>query len=193
MSFWSKLGGIGASIGAALIPGGSLLKDGIKAGLGAAGAGLSAASQSSANNRGEKFSGQIDLEKLLMERDQKAQEQRIAREQEGRAGATDAWHKLLATNHLTNPGARPQLSPYSIAPRQPSQMELNGADQLSREVAGRLSGGNPIPQVVDRPLSVDPNLLNAGKFENIAGIGGAGLSVLAQLLKKHQTPNIGNV
>ena len=137
--------------------------------LGAAGAGLGAASQAQAQNRGSQFAGQLDLEALLMARDAQDFNQRVAREQEGRTGQSDAWRKLLASQHLLSPGARPQLSPYSVAPRQATGDERAGADAMTREVLARLQGGNPIAPVQQRPLSVDPRLLKAGRFESASG------------------------
>lgn len=146
--------------------------------------GLGAFAQGQAQNRGAQFGGQLDLEALLMARDAQFQNQQIQREQEGRAGSSDAIRKLIAMQHLTNPGARPQLSPYSVAPRQATGMERQGADALTQEVMARLMGGNPIPQVQQRPLSVDPNLLRSGWLEQIAGIASPALGVLGAMGKK---------
>jgi hypothetical protein len=201
MGFWSTIGNIGASIGASLIPGGSLIKDVVKAGIGAGGAALGAAGQASATNRGEKFGGQLELERLLMDRDRQFQDQQISREQEGRAGSSDAWRKMLSAEHLLSPGARPQLSKYSIAPRQSTDTERQGASALSAEVMARLMGGNPIAAPIRRAPAVDPKLLNAGGFETFAGIASPALTIWSQLAglgqKPKQTstqvPNAGNV
>lgn len=172
MGFWSGLGKA-LSIGGSLIPGVGPI-------LGAAGAGLGAISQGQANNRGEKLAGQMDLERLLMDRDESLFGRQLAREQEGRAGSSDAWRKLLSAQRLMNPGSRPQLSPYSVAPRQSSTEELSGADALTREVLARLQGGNPIPQVTERPMNVDPSLMDPGVFERIAGYASPALSYLGR-------------
>jgi hypothetical protein len=187
MGFWSKLGKIGLGVGAgagALFTGGASLAalPGI---LGAAGAGLGAAAQGSASNRGEKFGGQMDLERLLLEREQQGQQLAIGREQEGRAGSSDAWRKLLAAQHTLSPGARPQLAgQYSVAPRMATDDERTGADALTREVMARLQGGNPIPRIAPRPLEVDRNLLNAGGFEKFAGIASPFLSMLSKFKRQ---------
>src|SRR5688572_27604811 len=102
MGFWSKLGkglaiggaglGTALSFGAAAPALGAALGGlglsgaagtGLASGLGALGAGLGAIGQGEATNRGEKFGGQLDLERLLMDRDDQFQRQQIAREQEG--------------------------------------------------------------------------------------------------------------
>ncbi len=159
MSFWGGLANV--------------LTGGI---AGAVGKGLSAASEAKANNRGNKFEGQTDLERLLLLREQQNQAQQIAREQEGRAGTTDAYRKLISAQHLLTPGAQPQLAgKYSVAPRVASPTEMSGADALSQQVLARLQGGNPIAPVTQHPLAVDPNLLNAGKGESIMGWLGAAL------------------
>lgn len=181
MGFWGGLGkvlGAVAPIAAAPFTGGASLAalPGI---LGAAGQGLGALSQGQAQNRGAQFEGQLALEKLLMERDQQGFSNAIAREQEGRAGSTDAFRKLLAAQRVSNPGARPQLSPYSVAPRQATGAELQGADALTQEVLARLTGGNPIPQFSAHQNVVDPKLLKAGFWEKLAGYGGAGLTALS--------------
>jgi hypothetical protein len=200
MSFWSKLGkGLaigGAGLGTALSFGaaapalagvlGSVglagsTGAGVASGLGALGAGLGAASQGSANNRGEKFSGQLDLEKLLMERDAQFQNQQVQREQEGRAGTSDAWRKLLSTSHLLSPGSRPHLSPYSVPSRGVTGEEAQGAGDLMEQVLARLHAGNPIAAPQQRPLNVDPTLLDAGGFEKFAGIASPALGLLSKL------------
>ena len=190
MGFWSKLGSIGASIGSALIPGGGLVKDAIKAGIGAGGAALGAASSSSANNRGEKFAGQMDLERLLMERDQQFQDQQINRAQEGRAGQSDAWRKLLSASHMMSPGSRPQLSPYSVKPRAISTQETRGGGALIEEALKRLEGGNPMAPVTQRPMSVDPRLLDSSGFEKWGGLLGAGLTGVGSMMTPGQ-PSLG--
>ena len=174
MGLWGSLLKIGGAVAAPFTGGASLALTGL-------GAGLGAASQGMANNRGEKFAGQMDLERLMLEREQQLQNQQIDREQEGRAGASDAWRKLLSTQHTLAPGARPQLSPYSIAPRQPNEAEQVGANYLGGQSLARLQNGNPIPQVTQHPLQVDPKLLNAGWLERLLGIGGAGLGVYGAL------------
>jgi hypothetical protein len=180
MGFWGTLGKIGlgaAGIAAAPFTGGSSLLPTI---LGAAGAGLGAAAQGSAQNRGAKLGAQMDLESLLMAREANTQNMQVAREQEGRASGNDAWKRLLLAQRTSNPGPRPQLSPYSVKPRQASAQELEGADAMTREVMARLTGGNPIPQVTERPLEVDRGLMDAGTWERIAGIASPILGVASQ-------------
>lgn len=137
--------------------------------LGGAGAGIGAASQGAASNRGAQFEGQLGLERLLMDRDKQFYDMQLGREKEGRDGGTDAWRKLLAAQHTLSPGARPSLSPYSVGPRQATDMERQGADAMSQEVMARLQGGNPIAAPTQRPMSVDPSLLKAGTGEKVGG------------------------
>jgi hypothetical protein len=182
MGFWSALGKIGKG---AL----SIGTGGLSDVIGGIGAGLSGASQASATNRGEQFGGQLDLMRLLMDRDKQYQDMAIARDQEGRTSASDAYKKLLSTAHLLNPGPRPQLAGmYSVAPRQASDAEVQGAGALQNEVMQRLLGGNPLPQVDPRQITtndagvrVDPGLLKSGLLEKIAGIAGPGLMFGAAL------------
>jgi hypothetical protein len=133
--------------------------------LGGAGAAFGGNSAQAANNRGAKFTGQLGLEQLLMDRDGQLFDQTLEREREGRIGRTDAWRGLLSAQRTLSPGARPQLSPYSVAPRQATGMEMDGANALSQELMQRLQGGNPIAMPTQRPMNIDPNLLNAGKME----------------------------
>jgi hypothetical protein len=157
--------------------------------MGAAGAGTGAYSQGRAQNRGGQFAGQMDLEQLLMGRDQQQFNNSVSREQEGRAGSTDAWRKLLASQRLLSPGARPQnAGPYSVAPRQATGMERQGAEALSAEVMQRLMGGNPIAAPTQRPLSVDPSLLEAGKMESATGSLSPFLSFFGQ--QPRQKPKV---
>lgn len=180
MGFWGTLAKIGG-IAAAPFTGGASLIPTI---AGAASAGLGALAQGKAQNRGAEFGGQLDLERLLMERERGYQDMRIGREQEGRAGQTDAWRKLLAANYAQNPGPRPQLSPYSVGPRQQSPEMQQGADALMQQVLARLMGGNPIPQIQERQPAVDPKLLKPGMFETLAGYGSLGGGILGALGKK---------
>jgi hypothetical protein len=182
MGFWSTLAGIGGAIAAPFTGGASL----IPTIAGAAGAGLGALSQGMAQNRGQQYGGQLDLERLLMDRDQSYFNQRIQREQEGRAGQSDAFRKLLATSHLLSPGPRPQLSPYSVASRMPTGAEQTGGNALLQQVLARLQGGNPIAPVTERPMSVDPKLLKAGGLEKLFGYGSAGLGILGALKPRQQ-------
>lgn len=169
MGFWGALGkGLGIVGGAVAAPftGGASLIPMI---AGAAGAGLGALSQAKAQNRGEQFGGQLSLEQLLMQRDQQNFQNQIAREQEGRAGASDAWKKLLSAQHVISPNLPPTLSPYSQAPRQATGAEMQGADALTQQVLARLQGGNPIGPFQQHAPVVDPKLLTPGLFERIAG------------------------
>ena len=133
--------------------------------IGAAGAGINGASQQSATNRGAQFYGQRDLEQLLLDREKQTFDQGIAREVEGRASGTDAWRKLMAAERVSNPGPRPNVSPYSVGPRVAGESELAGADAMRTEVMARLTGGNPIQMPAQRPMNVDPRLLQSGGME----------------------------
>lgn len=182
MGWLSTLGKIGLGVGSiAATPftaGTSLAW--LPAAMGAGGAALSGMGKDAAANRGAAFDGQSELARLMLAREQlEAQSDRdvfdqgIQREQEGRTGREDAWRKLLASQRTLSPGARPQLSPYSIAPRQATEMERGGAEALSAEVLQRLQGGNPIQAPTRRapiPMpQIDPRLLKAGGLEQTAG------------------------
>lgn|SRR5574341_1864314 len=182
MGFWGGLGkvlGVAGSAIAAPFTGGTSLAwlPGV---LGAAGAGLGAISQGKAQNRDAQYAGQMDLEQLLMQRDRDYWNQLLSREQEGRAGQSDAWRKLMSAQRVMSPGARPQLSPYSVAPRQATDMEREGANALSQEVLARLMGGNPIPMPERRAHAIDPRLLKAGGMERVSGYLSPILSYLGQ-------------
>jgi hypothetical protein len=155
--------------------------------MGAISAGLGAIAEGKAHNRGEKLSGQMDLARLLMDREADFQGQSIAREQEGRAGGMDAFRRLLMAQRTLNPGARPQLSPYSVAPRVAGMDERAGAEGMSREVLARLLGGNPLEAVKRTELGVDPKLLNPGKLEQILGYAApilSGAGAVASSMRK---------
>lgn len=167
---------IGATIAAPFTGGASLAAIPAIDMLGAGGAAMGAASQSQASNRGTKLEGQMDLMKLLMDRDQQEQQQGIAREQEGRASGSDAIRKLLMAQRVSSPGQRPNVSPYATPQRQPTGLERQGADAMSQEVMARLTGGNPIAAMPHRQVManegdfrVDPKLMDAGKMESILG------------------------
>jgi hypothetical protein len=157
--------------GAAAAGGGALgfLRGGWRDLAGAGGAALGAISETQANNRGTQFGGQMDLERLLMDRDESTMRQTIAREQEGREGGSDAWRKLMAAQNTLSPSTRPSLSPYSVAPRTATDPERQGAEAMSAEVLARLQGGNPLAPVERRPMSIDPNLLRPGGVEQATG------------------------
>ncbi len=137
---------------------------------GGVGAGLGASAAADAHNRGAAFSGQLDLERLLMERDQRGFDRQLSAAQEGRTSATDAWDKLMAAQRLLNPAPLPNVSPYQAPQRQISDAERRGADALTAEVMARLTGGNPISAPAERPMSVDPSLLQPGKAEKAKGV-----------------------
>jgi hypothetical protein len=171
MGFWGALGkGLGIAGGALAAPftGGASLIPTI---MGAAGAGLGAISEGKAKNRGEKFGGQLDLERALLER-----------EMGNMRSGGDAWRRLQAAQRTKSPGARPQLSPYSVAPRQATGAELSGADAMTREVMARLQRGPMEAQV-------DPDLLDSGWFERIAGYASP---VLGPYSRLGQNPPIQN-
>ena len=207
---WLKpLGAIGAAVAAPFTAGTSLAA--LPAILGAGSAALGGASQAKATNRGSQFDGQLALAKLLMERDASSAglnadadrdyfNQSVAREQEGRASGSDAWRKLLAAQHTLSPGATPHLSPYSVAPRQATGAERQGADAMVAEVMARLQGGNPIAaprrRDVDLPNDprriIDPNLLRAGAGESTMGwlsalLGGLGAAGSARTMPHPST------
>lgn len=191
MGWLSILGKVAGIAGAPFTGGASLIPTLIGTGAEIAGHALSAKSQANAQNRGNQFEGQLDLQRLLMERDQQAQSMNIAREQEGRAGQGSAFARLLGAQHVLNPAAHTQLSPYSVAPRQATDAERTGADALSQEVLARLQGGNPIAAPQQSPLTVDPRLLKPGTGENVSGWLGALLSGYGGLANRpRQDPRI---
>ena len=174
MGFWSTVGKIAkvaAPVVAAPFTGGASLA----ALPGVIGAGLGEISQSTAHNRGEKFGGQLDLERALIEREFMNNQSRKS-----------AWSGLKSAQHTINPGARPQLSPYSVAPRQSTGAELQGADALTQEVMARLQGG-------PGRTNVDTSLLDPGIWERITGYGSAGLSGLNALRQSQQPPSVNSV
>lgn len=182
-----------APIAASFIPGvGPAASAGLGAVLGAGGQAIGAATNAAANNRGQKFVGQIGLERLLMDRDNDFFDNTVTREREGRASGSDAWKKLLAAERTLNPGARPQLSPYSVAPRQAGADERAGADAMKAEVMARLQGGNSLPQVERRPMNVDPRLLDAGGMEKAGGWLSPILSMLAASRRQQPVMYAGN-
>ena len=200
MGLGSILAGIGGAIAAPFTGGASL----IPTLAGAAGSALGAYSQGRASNRGNEYAGQYDLARLLMERDNarlgyEGQADRDYhslsrdREVEGRQGREDAWRKLLSAQRVLSPGARPQLSPYSVAPRQRTGAEREGADALTQEVLARLRGGNPMPEVTRRDTSqydpmgtIDPGLLRAGGAERVTGVLAPILTGLGRLPRDPQ-------
>lgn len=137
--------------------------------LGGAGAGLAGMGQDAAANRGAQFEGQAMLDAIQTSRDRDYWDQSLQREQDGRASQSDAWRKLLHAQRISNPVARPNVSPYQAAQRMPTDMERSGADAMSQEVMARLSGGSSLPVPERRPVTVDPNLLKAGGLEKTSG------------------------
>lgn len=188
-SILGKIGNIGLDFGASLIPGGSVAKNLLKAGLGAAGSAVGSMANASAQNRDAQFSGQMDLATMLAQRDAQLQQLRasadndytsnqIARETSGTQTRGDAWHKLLSAQHTLSPSAMPNVSPYAAPQRQPTGAEQQGAGAMTDEVMARLQGGNPIAAVERRtpafdydPMkTIDPRLLKPGTGEKIGGI-----------------------
>lgn len=163
MGFWSGLGkvlGVAGGALAAPFTGGASL---IPAIAGAAGAGIGAIGQAKAQNRGEQFGGQMDLERLLMQREMMNQQ-----------GQSDAFRKLQAAQRVLNPGPMPQLSPYSVAPRQAGHAERMGADLLTQEVLARLAQGS-------KGINVDTKLLNPGWFEKFSSVASPALGFYGRM------------
>lgn len=190
MGLWSTIGKIGA-IGAAPFTGGASLA--ALPAIGAAGEMLGGFAQGQASNRGNEYSGQLDLARLIMERERMRGEaendyfnQSLSRAQDNRAGRSSAFRSLLAAARLKSPGPRPQLSPYSIAPRTPTGDEVAGADALSAEVLARLQNGSPLPEVTRREIAdplegVDAGLLRPGRMERILGVASPVLTAIGSL------------
>lgn len=175
MSWLSGLGkalGVAGSVIGAPFTGGASL-GALPTILSAGGKAAGALAQGQAANRGTQYEGQLDLERLLMDRDRQYQDQQIQREQAGRTSETDTLRKLLSAQHVGNPAAMTQLSPYSVAPRQATDVERSTADDLTQQLMARLQAGNPIAPVSQRPLSVDPRLLKPGTGESLSGWLGA--------------------
>lgn len=203
MSSWlSALGKIAANVVPAVFTGGAslpatLAATGAQTALGALGSGLGGVSQAKASNRGTQFEGQTDLARLLMDRDKQYQDMSVAREQEGRTEQTDAFRKLLSAQHVLSPSAQTHLSTYSTPGRVATDAERGGADALTQQVLARLQGGNAIAPVTPRDITgndaafrVDPNLLNAGKGEQITGWLSALLPGLGAALGARQGPPV---
>ena len=164
MGFLDVLKGIG-KVGLGFATGGP---------IGAIGAGIGAISQGQAQNRGQKFGGQMDMERALIER--------ALMNNQSRQGA---WRGLKSAQHTISPGPRPQLSPYSVAPRQATGAELSGADALTREVMARLQRG-------PSQAAIDPKLLDPGIMERILGYGSTGIGAYGAYKASQPPPVINN-
>lgn len=165
---WGWLKGLGKVAGGLLGIGGG---DGIDYDrlAGMLGQGLGTFSQGQAQNRDAEFSGRLDLERLLMDRDRDYTTQQVVREQEGRAGGQDAWRRLLSAQRVLNPAQRPNVTPYAAPQRQFTDAERQGAEAMTQEVMARLQGGNPIAPITQRPSTVDPGLLKPSGAERAMG------------------------
>jgi hypothetical protein len=152
---------------------GSLLK-GINKGsdiLGAFGAGSGAYSQGQAQNRGTQLDAQMEMERLLQDRERQAFNEQILAERSNRESGQDAWRRLIAAQHMKSPGPQPMLTPYSVAPRARTGAELQGADAMTQEVMKRLQGGGTITPTPSRAPNIDMGLTKPGIMEKILGIG----------------------
>ncbi len=184
MGFWGALGNIAGSIGASFIPGGSLVKDGIKAAMpaiaGGVGAAAGAASQSAAHNRGTRIDAGLEEEKANQLRQKQYMDSLVAREQEGRVGANDAFKNVQRAEYLGGAqGYTPKngLPSYGFGPKAATANEQAAAQAMSSTALSRLQNGNPIPEVKDPGrYQIDPKNLNAGFWEKLGGIAGAGLT-----------------
>lgn len=175
--------GLGGATGTAVAAGASTLGKVL-------GAGTGAISQAKASNRGATFEGQSELARLLMERDNSYYNNVLAREQDNRASGTDAFRKLLAAQRVTSPAQAPNVSPYSMPARMPTDAERTGADALTREVMARLEGGPSMPMPEKTPINVDPSLLKAGTGETTLGYLSALLPLLDQLKRQPAPVNL---
>ena len=130
----------------------------------------------------------MDLQRLLMERDQQGFNNDVLYQREGRESQSDAARKLMASQRLMSPSAKPMLSPYDTPQRMPTGMETQGMDALSREVLARLQGGNPLQRPTQSPMGVDPSLLKAGRMESITGTLSPFLSMFGPQVGRAQRP-----
>lgn len=207
MSFLSMLGKIGkAAVG--FIPGVGPAISGVLNNIGGqsqspwgqiagmAGAGLGAAAQSNAANRGTNIDvgfGEEQMnqgrERLRLDASRLSQDQlndyydnSIARETEGRTGRNDAMRGVQQAEYLKNRSgyAAPSgTSAIGFGPKASTDAEKQAAELMRMEVMKRLEGGNPLeaptmPTPVQPGMpgqyQVDPKLRKPGMFEKIAGV-----------------------
>jgi hypothetical protein len=150
--FLGKLGKAALNIGTGGI-GGSIID--------AIGAGSSAASQASAQNRGARL-------QALMDQDQ----MRMAASRDNRESERDILKKLAQSAYLSSGGANFKPSTeytYSFAPRAASKTQMDAAGLLEAELMKRLQAG-------PMKLSNYSKEMRPGFWERFGGILGAGAS-----------------
>lgn len=156
------------SIGASLIPGGSLIKDGIKAGIdaagGAAGAALSGNANAAAANRGSMIDALLQQQQLRQEQQngydtavtsrantvengkQRFFDEMLAREKEGRDSGNNAFKGMQQAAYVQGGGSEfhPRDGQHSlgIGPHAATADEMAGAGAFKAELMNRLQNGN---------------------------------------------------
>jgi hypothetical protein len=196
VGFWGKLGDIAGTIGASFIPGGSLAKDAIKAGIGAAGAGLSGASEASASNRGSQLEAALAAEQINQLRQQQFQAALMAREEAQRSGMKDSMRAMQQADYVINrhpgdykpasimsQGQQRQLPSFGFGYRAPGPGETEAAYAVADQARQRLlNGGTLTPAPIDRgDFQFDPKLLKGSSWEKLAGLLGVGLTAAGSI------------
>lgn len=153
-----------------------------------AGAVLGAGSQSAADNRGANVEAAALTEQLNQNRQRNFFDEVISREQEGRAGATDAFKKAQQTEYVLNNtkdyAPSNGLPSYGFGPHAATDTEKSAASHLRNEVMQRLANGNPVPQPTDPgQFQFDPKLLKPGFFEKLSGYAAPALTGVSGLFK----------
>lgn len=204
MSFLGTLGKIALGAGGAIaapFTGGASLAATLPSIIGAAGAGLGAASQASASNRGTQIDAALAQQR---EQDQQGQDyadqqqryenELINREAEGRSAANDALKGVLRANYIkgrTSDYQGPRvlggatLPTFGFGPKASTADEIAAATKYGADKAATINSGNtiamPTAPATVTPFTIDPSLLKSGLLEKLGGLAGAGLQTYGAL------------
>jgi hypothetical protein len=154
--------------------------------LGMAGPVLGAHSASQGNQRQAELAIALAEEDINQRRRTELWNQLLQREQEGRAGRSDAWKQLQTSEYVAG-GGRPYkaadwMTTYGFGPTAPSANTQAGARTLSDRSQQYLKEGptSLTPTAPTDPYRIDPSLARPGAWEQITGLVGTGLTGFGQ-------------
>lgn len=188
MGFWSKLAKIGSIAGAGLATAftGGAASPWLVGALGAAGAGLGAASQASASNRGTQIDVGLTQQQLQDQATRDWYNELVQQAQTGDSTRANAWKDLLHAAYVKNwvQPASGVFSPYTKPLTPPSADAKAGANGVIAEAMNRLNNGNPIPTPTKPNIVVDPKLMKPSVWEELSGALGPALTAYAGATKR---------
>lgn len=171
--------------------------------IGGAGAGITGATQASANNRGVGLDAAMEQEKLRQSGNNLYEGQLINRSEDDRASLNDAFKNSLRSRAVLDnpkgyqspmiaqmPGGKPSPLPnFGTGMSAPSEGAMGDAQGLYDQVSKRLTGGSQLPALErPTPYTNDPALLKPGGWEQAGNVIGPILGTYGAMSRPQVMP-----